>query len=305
MTFEPPPTERFLMADTLATPDVLARADADTGEGPVIDARSGLLAWVDIPRGGLYLTDRSTGETTVRHYPTMLGAIAPRMSSGWAAAVKEGFAYLGGTDGGDSDLDIADLVLPDPERRMNDAKCDERGRMWAGSTTMTFVPGAGQLHCWDGAGPSRVVRTGMRLPNGIGWSPDGRHLYVVDSFASIVHRATFDLDDGAVGEFEPFYSVPAGEIPDGLCVDSDGCLWLAMWGGFEVRRLSPAGQLIATLPVPVPQPSSCALDDAGTLYVTSARSGLDEATLAAYPESGSVFAVAAGIAPVPVAPFAR
>jgi sugar lactone lactonase YvrE len=293
------------MADTLATPDVLARADAETGEGPVIDARTGLLAWVDIPRGTLYQTDRSTGETTVRRYPTMLGAVAPRMRNGWAAAVKEGFAYLDDTDEGDSGLDIADPVLPEPDRRMNDAKCDARGRMWAGSTTMTFVPGSGQLHCWDGAGPSRVVRTGMRLPNGIGWSPDGRYMYVVDTFQSIIHRTAFDLDDGEVGEFEPFYSTPEGEIPDGLCVDSDGCLWLAMWGGFEVRRLSPAGQLIQTLPMPVPQPSSCALDDAGTLYVTSAREGLNEATLAAHPESGSVFAVTVGATPVPVAPFAH
>ena len=74
------------MADTLATPDVLVRADAETGEGPVIDARSGLLAWVDIPRGTLYQTDRSTGETTVRRYPTMLGAVAPRMRNGSRSA---------------------------------------------------------------------------------------------------------------------------------------------------------------------------------------------------------------------------
>jgi sugar lactone lactonase YvrE len=299
------------MADILATPDVLARAEALTGEGPVIDARTGLLAWVDIPSGTLFSTGRSSGVTTARSFPTMLGAVAPRVRNGWAAAVSEGFGFLDDAAPGDSRLEIADPVLPEPERRMNDAKCDARGRLWAGSTTMSdryaagFVPGGGMLHCWDGTEPSRVARTGMMLPNGIGWSPDGQFMYVVDTFGCVVHRAVFDLDDGAVGEFAAFYLTAGGEIPDGLCVDADGCLWLAMWGGFEVRRISPAGELIATLPVPAPQPSSCALDDSGILYITSARGGLDAAALAAYPASGSVFAVAVGATPVPVAPFAH
>jgi sugar lactone lactonase YvrE len=146
------------------------------------------------------------------------------------------------------------------------------------------------------------MRAGLTLPNGIGWSPDGGTMYVVDSMAHVVYHARFDVDDGALGQLVPLFQVENG-LPDGLCVADDGTIWLAVWGGFEVQQHTPEGDLLATLPMPVSQPSSCILSQNGALCVTSAQSGLSTAELARQPLAGSVFAAAVGVGPVPIAPF--
>jgi sugar lactone lactonase YvrE len=283
----------------LPQPDVLIPGQAQVGEGPVLDPRTGRLCWVDITEGALYQHDLDSGEQDIATVGCMLGAIAPRRSRpGFAAAVSDGFGFI--TDGR---LDVTDAALPEPHRRMNDAKCDSAGRLWAGSTHMELTPGGGGLHRWDGTGPSRLVADGFILPNGIGWSPDDRVMYLADSIEHTLLRAAFQPSEGEVGPFDVLAHVEAG-LPDGLAVDGDGCVWLAVWGGWQVVRLDPGGNVIARAPVPVAQPSSCALTADGALYITSARAGLTPAELAGQPHAGSVFALAAGSAGVPVSPFA-
>ena len=121
---------------------------------------------------------------------------------------------------------------------MNDAKCDSSGRLWAGSNHMEFEPGAGSLHRWDGLGPSVVQRTGFTLPNGLGWSPDDRTMYLVDSMNNRLLRAPFDADDGRVGEFSLLCTVEPG-LPDGLTVDMDGNIWVAVWSGSRYAASAP------------------------------------------------------------------
>ncbi|WP_436499829.1 SMP-30/gluconolactonase/LRE family protein [Actinokineospora sp. HUAS TT18] len=287
------------MIERLAQPDLLVHALADVGEGPVWDERHGTLCWVDILAGLLHETDLATGAHTTAELGTSVGAAAPRASAdGFAVAVADGFGYWV-----DGRLTIADPVLPEPYRRMNDAKCDSRGRMWAGGTHLDFVPGAGTLHRWDGGGPSTVHADGLALPNGLGWSPDDTTMYLIDSVAQRLMRAPFDPDDGHVGAFTELATVDPG-LPDGLAVDADGFLWVAVWGGGEVRRFSPAGDLVAVVPMPVSQPSSCAFTPDGTLVITSARHGLTEDELAGEPLAGSVFALATTTRGVPVHAFA-
>jgi sugar lactone lactonase YvrE len=272
-------------------PGVVIRASAETGEGPVWDARTGELVWVDIPAGVLHRSDVATGADLATAVGMQLGAVAVAVGGGWAAAAEEGFGII---DAG-GHLDLRDRVLPGPGTRMNDAACDSRGRMWAGSLGAGIAEGAGRLHCWQPGQPSRVAAEGLTLPNGIAWSLSGRQMYLADSNAHVVYEFGFDADDGHLGARRPLIEIPPAQgVPDGLCVDADGCLWLAVWGGWQVRRYDPQGRLLATVGLPVAQPSSCAFGPGTTLYITSAREGLPAGH--GQQLAGSVFALDAGIA---------
>jgi sugar lactone lactonase YvrE len=277
----------------------IIRAEARVGEGPVIDPRTGRLCWVDILSGDLLQSELDTGATQRWRFDTYVGAIAPRATQpGFAVAVSEGFGFA--INGG---LVIEDPVLPDPALRMNDAKCDPLGRLWAGSNDLGFAEGRGALHRWDGRAASTVVRRGLTLPNGLGWTHDARSMLLIDSMAGVIMRAPFDVDRGTVGEFTPLVKIDAG-LPDGLAVDQEDGVWVAVWGASSVHRYDREGRLIERIGLPVSQPSSCAFAEDGTLFVTSAREGLSGAQLAKEPLAGSVFAIDTDTRGVPIAAFA-
>jgi len=281
-----------------SAPDVVIQSEAQVGEGPVFDARTGRLVWVDITSGTLFQNDLISGNQLSNSFSTNLGAAAPRSSKdGFAVAISEGFGFVAS-----GVLEITDPVLPESFRRMNDAKVDSRGRMWAGSTHLEFVAGVGALHSWDGLGPSVIHSKGFSLPNGLGWNIDDSRMYLVDSVQHTLLVAEFHADEGEVGTFQPIATIDPG-MPDGLAIDQDGCVWLAIWGGGQVQRFTPVGELIEIIPLPVPQPSSCAFGADGTLYITSARAGLSREELEAAPLSGSVFAVSTRSHGVPVFAF--
>ncbi|MER7498735.1 SMP-30/gluconolactonase/LRE family protein [Nonomuraea pusilla] len=283
-----------------ATAGIAVPGRARVGEGPVWDAVTGRLHWVDIPAGHLHTSDPATGRTVTVGLPTLLGAAAPRRGGGFVAATAEGFAAVG--PGGR--MDVRRPVLPAGER-MNDAKCDAHGRLWAGSTAMDFEPGRGALHVLMPDWTSRVVLDGLALPNGLGWSPDGRTFYLADSVAGEIWA--FDTRPGSteLSRRRTLRRIPAASgMPDGLAVDAAGCLWVAIWGGGRLARISPEGDLLGEVAMPVPQPSSCAFGGPrlDVLYVTSAREGLD---LADDDPSGSVFALdPLGAVGLPSTPFA-
>lgn len=284
---------------TFSQPDVVIRAQATVGEGPVWDRRTGRLCWVDIDNGLLFENDLETGDQIRSSTGVLLGAAVPRARlEGFAVAVADGFGILA-----NGKLEILDPVLPEPERRMNDAKCDSRGRLWAGSTHLEFTPGVGTLHRWDGNDPSNVMAQGFSLPNGLGWNSEDTIMYLVDSMRNEILHAPYRSNEGEIGDFGLLCSITSG-LPDGLAVDVEGCLWVAIWGGAEVHRYSPTGELIGRVPMPVQQPSSCAFSDDGTLYITSASAGLTESQLLEQPLAGSVFALSTNTHGVPVQPFA-
>jgi len=280
-------------------PDVVIRAEASVGEGPVWDHRSGRLCWVDIDNGILYENDLGSGEQRVLSVGMMLGAVAPRASEpGFAAAVKDGFGLIV-----DGELSLVHPMLRGTEHRMNDAKCDSRGRLWAGSTEIGFRERAGALHRWDGHGHIAEMAKGLTLPNGIGWNADNTVMYLADSMTKQLLRTSFGREDGRISEFRELVSVAEG-LPDGLAVDSDGCIWVAIWGGYEVHRYTDHGELIGRVPLPVEKPSSCAFADSGALYITSASAGISDLDRAKQPLAGSVFVVSTDTLGVPVEPFA-
>jgi sugar lactone lactonase YvrE len=252
--------------------DVAVRSNARLGEGPVWDPEGELLWRVDILEGRVLRSRIDGGSTLSWELPTLVGAVAPTAGGGAVVACKEGFGRL--SLGGDFEVKLRVLS---PDHRMNDAKCDKSGRMWAGSMQVRPAPGEGTLHRLDPDWQSHVVCEGLSLPNGIGWSPDCKLMYLADSLRRLIEVFDFDEDGGAVFKRRPFIQFDdAAGRPDGLCVDISGCLWVAMWGGSRVLRISPRGEILTKVPMPVTQPTSCAFGgrDLDVLFVTSAREGL-------------------------------
>lgn len=259
---------------------------ARVGEGPVWDESSRALHWVDILAGEIHTAEPSSRSHRTIAMSTLVGAAAPRRSGGFVAATREGFAAV--EHDGSWTTRIASLG---DGVRMNDGKCDSAGRFWSGSTDMQFAAGRGALHVLRTDWQSETVLDDLTLPNGLGWSPDGSVFYLIDTMAEELNA--FDVSPAdptptnrrVVARFHT-----ASGLPDGMTVDAQGCLWIAMWGGGRIIRISPSGEILYELPVPVEQPSSCTFGgpDFDVLYVTSAREGLD------VPDddpAGSVFAV--------------
>jgi sugar lactone lactonase YvrE len=220
--------------------------------------------------------------------------------------LRDGF-YVRGSDG-----DVVPLARPlaeTPEIRFNDGKVDPRGRAFGGSMPYAVGPPDAVLYRLDSPGlspgdesselDSPAVATpcvsGLSLSNGLGWSPDGRQMYLIDSQPGTVWRYDYDLDTGAMSDPEVLLQVSrqGGVMPDGLTVDDDGCLWVALWGAGECHRYSPDGRLDRVIALPVTQPTSMCFAgaDLSTLIITTATYGLDEAALAAQPLAGGVFAL--------------
>lgn len=274
--------------------DVIIASDAQVGEGPVLDPRTGELIWVDLSEGILFESELTSGRLRATPVGRSLGAAIPRSHGpGFAVAVAEGFGTVV-----DGHFSLLDPALNDPAWRMNDAKCDALGRLWAGSTRVDFTRAEGAIHRWDGGSSSIRVAEGFTLPNGLGWNAENTVMYLDDSIQQVMFAAPFDLASGTVGTFEACFAIEGG-LPDGLAVDLDGCLWVAVWGGSEVRRYRPDGTVDSVVPTPVSQPSSCAFGPGGVLYITSARAGVPEEPLA-----GSVFAIQTRTDGVEIASFA-
>lgn len=282
--------------EKLTSPSLLFRAQAQTGEGPVWS--DGDLVWVDIPSGDIHRTNVSTGLTHTITVDAVVGAATEiEGSSDLLIAMEKGFARLEGTN-----LTVVDHVLDRSTNRMNDAKCDSLGRYWAGSCENDYSEGMGALHVFTDDKLSSIAADGFALPNGLGWSADDKRMFFVDSVAHQVYYGDFDLATGHLGTLKTLADVNFG-FPDGLAVDLDGCIWLAVWGGSQVIRLSPEGKVIAQIEMPVSQPSSCAFGPDGTLYITSATGGLSESELADQPLAGSLFAIQTNTRGVPVSKF--
>ena len=267
--------------------ELVVDALASLGEGPLWDGRRNELVWVDIDAGRVFRTSPASGRTQGLAVDPPVTAVVPYGEVGFAVAVRDGFGILEAGARTVQRFAAADSDAADT--RMNDGACDRRGRFWAGTLSYSRSP-AGALFRWTGGAADCVLR-GLTTSNGIGWSPDDRHLYLVDSAIGAIDRFAFDLDAGAIGRRRRFATVEldAGR-PDGLAVDADGGVWVALWGGGAVLRFAPDGRLDRRIELPVSQVTSCCFGDAdlSTLYVTTAARGVAE------PHAGSVFACRPG-----------
>jgi sugar lactone lactonase YvrE len=266
---------------------------AHHGEGPMWDARLGRLMWVDLLRGDL-LTLRDDGSVERRHVGDVAACVVPRAGGGHVVATERGFALL------DFDGDIETLpdVWDDAGVRMNDGGCDPLGRFWCGSMAYDEAPGRASMFRLDPDHTAHLAFDGVTVSNGLAWSPDGSAAYYIDSPTRRVDVCAADLT-----ERRSFFEIPVDAgIPDGLTVDGDGGVWVALWDGSAVRHHTQDGVLDEVVELPVRRVTSCAFGgpDLDTLYISTSALGLDDPE----PSAGALFAVNPGVTGQPSLEFA-
>jgi sugar lactone lactonase YvrE len=285
--------------------DVALDVKADLAEGPIWDRERRRLLFVDIMRGDVHAFDPATGEDAVYEAGQPVGAVTPTIRGDWIAAVRDGFIRLDPQTGR---TQLAAIVEDDkPDNRMNDGYCDARGRFWAGTMSMKHERGEGALYRLDPAGQVTRMLRGVTTSNGIDWSLDNSLMYYVDTGTRRIDIFDFDLDNGDISNRRPLVAIDEGDgKPDGLIVDADGCVWVALWGGAAVRRYTPDGRLDRSIAVPATYTTKCAFggSDLSELYITSARHPVPAEALAREPHAGSIFVCRPGVMGKPLTPFA-
>jgi sugar lactone lactonase YvrE len=280
----------------MTTPPTRVQAPVATlGEGPVWDDQHQALYWVDIPEGRVHRMD-ADGSLTSWDVGQPVGAVVVRASGGLVVAVRDGFMAL---DLASGELAMLAPVEQDrPENRMNDGACDRAGRFFAGTMADDERPAAGALYRLDPDLSVTRLLTGVGISNGIGWSPDERLMYYVDSHTHQVDVFDYDPATGAIDGRRRFAAVGQGDVqPDGLTVDADGGVWVAVWGGGTVLHHDPSGELREALRLPAERVTSCAFGGLGLdrMYVTTAAGPGQHA--------GSMFVWEPGVTGQPGYPF--
>lgn len=284
--------------------EVAIHAGALLGEGPRWDAVTGRLLWVDIEAGVLHVFDPERGDDRAIPLGNRVGAAAPTESGGVLVALAD---RLGVVDLGDESVRTLVEIPHGDGVRLNDGACDAAGRFWVGSMALDYAPGRGALYRYSREGGLDRVLQDVTLSNGLGWSPDGGTMYYIDSMAYRVDRFEFDLTTGEISGRRPFIVIERGAgIPDGLAVDDEGGIWVALWGGACIRRYSPDGELERVVAVPADNVTACCFggEDGRSLYVTTASVELPAERRSSQPLAGSVFVTDAGVSGPPAQPFA-
>ena len=283
--------------------EVVVPGGARLGEGPVWDAERGLLAWVDIPARLVHLTDPGSGTTRSIEVPLDVGAVALRTSGGFVAALQDGFWVI--DDGPPRRIAEVPGTL-EAGIRFNDGACDADGRFWAGTMAYDQRTGAASLYRLDVDGSVHRMLDGLTIGNGLAWDASGRVMYYIDTPTHRIDAFAFDPDSGSLSDRRTVVRIPAGSgAPDGMTIDAEGGLWVALWGGAAVHRYVD-GNLDRVVDLPVTQPTSATFGGAGLdeLFITSASVGLSPEQRRDQPLAGAVLRVRPGVRGVLASPYA-
>jgi len=297
---------------TMTKAKLFLDAQATLGEGPIWDTRDKVLWWVDINEHRLHRFDPGRGELEDGKNVTFdigqrVGTVVPRASGGVMLAIDQGFASY---DPASQRLElVADPESHLPDNRFNDGKCDPAGRFWAGTLQLVEKDmKAGALYCLfpDGRVTRRVSEVG--ISNGIVWTSDKKTMYFIDSPTRRVDAFDYDDGTGEISNRRPAVELPEGiGYPDGMSIDAEDKLWVALWDGWGVARFDPlTGQLLEKIDVPASQVTACALGgpDLTDLYITTARRDLTGDQLADQPHAGGLFHAKVNVPGVPSVAFA-
>jgi sugar lactone lactonase YvrE len=263
------------------------------GEGPVWDAKLRRICWIDILQGEIH--EYSPGDNIFRTLSVnqMIGAIAICKNGNFLAALKNGFGFI------DRHSGVLNMIAnPEPHlpgNRFNDGKCDPEGRFWAGTMSHSDEHEAGSLYVLDKdlSITKKVERT--TISNGMAWSPDQQTYYFIDTPTFTVVAFSFDKASGEISNRRIIIQISQHDgSPDGMTIDSEGMLWIAHWDGWQITQWNPeSGEKIHSIHLPVARVTSCTFGGDGLqdLYITTARTGLDEEQLKNQPLAGSLFVI--------------
>jgi sugar lactone lactonase YvrE len=268
------------------------------GEGPVWSERWGGLRWVDMLAGDV-LSLAADGAISRRHIGSIAAAVRPRQRGGAIFGIERGFAL----EDADGTLSYPGELWTDAGVRMNEGGCDPDGRFYCGSMAYDKRPGGGALYRLDADGSVHVVLEGVTISNGLDWSPDGSRAYYNDTATSQISVFDYDSENGLSRRRVFVDLVPEGLRPDGLTVDAEGGVWVALSNGNAVRRYTAKGALDAVIEVPARKVTACAFGGArlDQLFITTSREGIEPGTDAL---AGAIFRAIVGVTGLPVREFA-
>ncbi len=293
---------------------ILAQTRDMCGESPIWNARTQSLCWVDIITRKIRRCDIATGQTrswTTDDFPT---AIAWRLGKpGLVAAFADSIGFFDFETG-----EVTPFCKADPKQgnRNNEGKCDARGRFWVGSMQTNLNPdgtdrkmdaNCGALFRVDPDGAtSQHTPHDIGLSNTMAWSADNRTFYFGDTARNVIYAYDYDIDDGIISNRRIHFEGFSRGLPDGSCIDSDGCLWNARFGGACLVKITPQGKLDQVLDLPVSNPTSCQFggQDLSTLFITSARAGLNSQQLSINDKEGAVLVIDTAVTGTPTEAFA-
>jgi sugar lactone lactonase YvrE len=276
--------------------DIAVEAGCELAEGPVWDAGRQRLMWVDILAGVVHSLDPSSGARS--QFPTgvPVGAVGLTMGAGLVLALVDGFAVCG--PDGQQLTRLPGLRTDASAVRFNDGKPDPWGGFCAGTMQWRSKNEAGCLYRLSPDGRVTELLPGVRISNGLDWTDDLRTFYYVDSPAGGVDCFTVDPETGALSGRRRFAEIPAAHgVADGLTIDADGGVWVAVFGGGEVRRYTPDGRLDRVVRLPASQVTSAAFGgpDLSLLYITTAREDFTPAQRREQPHAGDIFCCEPGV----------
>ena len=291
----PRPVSNAPRPTSLPAPEyqILAKVENLIGEGPTLSHDGTSVLWVDICRPCVFSYSLKTGELTRYQQKEMITAVSDT-PNGLLVAGLSGIKLI------DLEANKTKRTLCDPEshiptNRYNDGKVDAKGRFWIGSLAFNLERGAGALYRVEPGGRSFMAESNLTLPNGLAWSNDNMEMYLIDTADRVVYAYDFDLETGNISNRRNLitFQEDIGGSPDGMDVDRDGNIWIAMWDGWSVRKYARDGALLAVHAVPFPRPTSClCLGDAlDRIIVTSARIRINSDLLTETPLSGGVISI--------------
>ena len=284
---EPKTKQAELVLDTQST----------LGEGSIWNYKTGELMWVDIKKEILNVYNPATGYNKEMFTGQMIGTVVPTESGNALVALQNGIYHFNMETGAKKLLVDPEANLPD--NRFNDGKCDPSGRFWAGTISTKGDREVAALYRFDPDTTIHKMVDKVSISNGIVWSADKTKMYYIDTPTQKVMAYDYDDATGEISNPEVAVNVPS-ELgsPDGMTIDENDNLWVALWGGSAVGCWNPeTGELIDKIEVPAKNITSCAFgdEDMGTLYITSAREATSKEELEKWPHAGGVFKYRPGV----------
>jgi sugar lactone lactonase YvrE len=267
------------------------------GEGAIWNYKTGELIWVNITDKILNFYNPKLDFNKELLTGQMIGTVVPSESGQMIVALENGFYQIDPETG--TKTFIADPEEDIPGNRFNDGKCDPAGRFWAGTMSTGGKQKAGALYRLDHDGTVHKMIDNVGTSNGIVWSHDYTKMYYIDTPTRKVMAWDYDNDTGDIKNPQTAVEIPQEMgYPDGMTIDAEGNVWIALWGGSAVGCWNPvSGELLRTISVPAKNVTSCAFgdDDLGTLYITTARQGTSEEELEEFPHAGGLFKTRPGV----------